>query len=260
MRTLITEEIDGYTIVKGVDRPAVDAVSTRMKVEEKIKNDPDKLELEKLASEAGKKLKEYLISKSKRKSRVVNGVRLNANEKIAQKRWDEFQAIVEKVKISRAKFDKKCLELFHADPQYFQPKPGEMIVTDEIGEKFLELLPPRKNTALLLSGDSVADLRGQQYWTKKEKWEYVVIEKLGEEKPENSIHADDLTDEQKVEITIGSWSTEERKQAHEDHKEAILTQAAIMRSRLEISGEKQALEKSKCWHKEQLKKLEEMYK
>jgi hypothetical protein len=271
MKTVITQEIDGYTIVTGVGDPVIDAVATRLNVEKLTADDPDRIALSKASEDAGKKIKEYLIANSRKgKKRVVNGVRIGGvSEKQVKALWDDFQKTMDSVKEFRAKLNEKCTELYKRNIEYFEPKFGEFIVTDEIGQRYLTLLQARKNQQVCFyDGEKfVSDLRGQHYWIKKDgKWERGVIEKLGQEYPDGCETVETMPDETKQEIIeqldtdrICDLSPGEKQKELEKQKNIALDRAASMKSRLEIEGDDQALEKSREWHRLETERLEQRY-
>jgi len=259
MKTVITQEIDGYTIVTGVGDPVIDAVATRLKVDKLMNNDPDMLEFHKKTQAANLKLKEFYRANKKR-SRAAR----------AQTLWEQFQNTILEIQADRKKLNEKCTELYKKNIEYFQPKPGEFIVTDEIWQKYLALLQERKNQQVCFHGGHglIPDLRGQRYWIKKDgKWEHGVIEKLGEEFPCGYKTAETMPDETKHEIIeqlhterIRGLSDDEKQKELEKEKNIALDRAAFMKSRLEVEGDDQALEKSREWHKAETERLELRYK
>jgi hypothetical protein len=256
MRTLITEQIDGYTIVLGVDRPTVDAVRTRQVIDEKTASDPLVTEVDRKCQQALLLAKEWNKCRKKR--------RLAAK---AQTLEEQYNATCLEISVLRGKVDAKRFEMMQAEPIYFEPKLGEIIVSDEIGESHLAKFPIPQNKKLVMYGDYVTDLRGQQYWIKTDgRWEQRTIEKLGDEIPDGGLTVDDMSTETRIDIGqqlkdeyIRGLCGEEKQAERKKALAVALDQAAYMKSKLEIQGDADALPKSQEWYREETERIEELF-
>jgi hypothetical protein len=256
MRTLITEQIDGYTIVLGVDRPTVDAVTTRQKIDEKIADDPLILEIIEKQKQAVLLAKEWGRCQKKR--------RLAAKSQTLE---EQYNATCLEIGALHDKVDAKRFEMMQAEPIYFEPKLGELMVSDEVGADHLAKFPVPHGKKLVMYGDYVTDLRGQKYWIKTDgHWEHLEIEKLGEEIPDGGLTVDEMTDETRIDIGqqlkdeyIRGLCGEEKQAELKKALAVALDQAAYMKSKLEIQGDTDALAKSQEWYKAETDRIQELF-
>jgi hypothetical protein len=256
MRTLITEQIDGYTIVLGVDRPTVDAVRTRQVIDEKIAEDPLVKEISEKCKQALFLAKEYEKCRKKR--------RLAAKTQTLE---GQYNATCLEISGLKKQVDAKRFEMMQAEPIYFEPKLGEIMVSEEVGESHLAKFPVPQNKKLVMYGDYVTDLRGQQYWIKTDsRWEQRTIEKLGEEIPDGGVTVDDMPTETRIEIEkqfkdeyIKGLCGEEKQAERKKALAVALDQAAYMKSKLEIQGDMDALLKSQEWYKTEAERIKELF-
>lgn len=256
MRTLITKQIDGYTIVLGVDRPVVDAVSTMERIDQEIIGDPLIQEIAKKCTQA------QLIAKKWNKSR-----KRKRQAAMTQTLEEQYNKSCVEISELKAHVDEKRFAMLQADPIYFEPKQGETLVSDEVGEDHLSKLPIPHGKKLVMYGGYVTDIRGQKYWIKIDgRWEQREIGKLGQEIPDGGVTVDEMTTETRIDIGeqlkddyIRGLEGEEFEAEKNKTLAIALDQAAFMKSKLEIQGDPDPLGNSKVWYESELKRIEEKF-
>lgn len=256
MKTIITREIDGYNVVMGIDYPIIDSVATRLKVDNIVKDDPEMLEAAKVTNQIAKLHKAYFKLSNAKKRRFAGKMQT------LRERFDLLIPVLAKL---RASTDEKRWKLFNEDPIYFQPKPGERIISDEEAESFD--IPRPENRVLLRNGDFIPDFRGVKYWLKTDdRWSLNEITKIGIPVPSWSVPELSLTLDQQVEIRaqfetdrISRLTDDEKNKESDAVKKGALTRAGFMKSELEIEGAKDPLRKSQAWYESELEQIEARY-
>ncbi|MCK5603587.1 hypothetical protein KAR91_17005 [Candidatus Pacearchaeota archaeon] len=256
MKTAITRETDGYKVVLGIGDLLIDAVATRMKVAEIVKNDPLTLKAAKRIGKANHLLKEYFKASRAKKRRLAAK---------AQTLWEQFNLEMAEIAKLRKEVDKKQWELFNANPVYFTPRPGEEPIPND--SELIGKFPLKKGFVLLSDGSEIVDNRGMKYWAKKKgRWDLLSIEKLGEKIPKKAALMSRLTNKQQSEIReqaiqdrILKMSDNDKKTAVKNESDSALTHAAIMKNKLEITNHEDPAGESRRWYKKELKQIEKRY-
>jgi hypothetical protein len=257
MKTIITKKIDGYTVVKGIDRPTIDAVTTRVKIDESLIKDPLVLEIAQKCSQA------EIIAKKWNKSRKKR--RLAAQTQTLD---EQFTAICLEISKLKKQVDEKRFQMSKEEPIYFDPKPGEIIVTDEEAAEYVQLIRDAHRAVVLLEKKYALDYRGLNYWHKKDgRWDNFTVEKLGETPPDYYYTRATLTDEMVSEIRqqvkddqISEMDPEQKKRSKEKDEEIAAEQAVFLRSKLEIKGDPDPMGGSRDWYKQELERIEDRYR
>ena len=148
------------------------------------------------------------------------------------------------------------------------PREGEVILDQAEVSRLRDLFVNKgKNKQILVDGYWVCDYRGKVSYTKSgEKWERRTIEKLDEELTDISIFAEDLTPTQQAEIAaqseterIEGMTADEKTAEFNSVDDAVLSQAGLMRNKLEIKGDPEALTKSQEFYNTELIELKTKY-
>lgn len=123
---------------------------------------------------------------------------------------------------------------------------GQKNVDDTEGEKLKGILKKLEtHEKLLLSGDTIVDLRGKEYWIKQTGvWNKQKIERMGETFPENAVLPDELSKMQQEEIAEQNEAERIANLTQEqiaEEKIAALTAAKrevrVLKEEAEIAGE-----------------------
>lgn len=269
MKTALTREINGKTIIIGFSDPVIDPVETEKKI----------LALKILdESDESRKLKAKIKEIGERQRMGIQSMKEHARLKFAgqfpqsEAKRKEGQDHYDKVKVLMAEnkplienFKNKKNQLVKEQAVYFTPKNGEVFIEQEQYEKFMKK-EIGEFGKLTLAGKVIPDYSGHFIYQKIDsRWNILQLN-LGDKFPEGAILERDLTEEQKIEIDIQAESdriAELSGPEKEAEKQAainnIANQAASMRSALEIQGDPKALEKSQDWYNEQLAIIEDKY-
>jgi len=309
MRTVITKEINGYQVVKGLDYPVPNPVATRLaaqplfeasaecdrqlkaaekcrktlaQAEKVCKNKRYQMVLTKFNKDYQKELpqseqyKNYL----KLKKALSKNPSLEENQAVMAA-WQEFDAwrkdllkasnanreffqsethleFIElckkekaKVQTQARKASEKRQALFKEHAVYFTPRAGEEIITDEDGDTIkteLDGLPENSVLARDAQGalETVSDFRGKDYWFyTDDTWTKSKITALGEEPPAEALFPEDLTADDKLEISeqleqerIDALSQADRQTEFDQAMVRLTGEMIYHRQGLEINGEK----------------------
>jgi hypothetical protein len=288
MKTIITEIIDGYTIIKKFDNAIIDPVNTNKIVKEEIqkteeyKNFDTKLRYSKnIYNMAKKALSEArLLSQQKNFKKQTGKLKpdeeLNLDNTITLRNADynrhmgRMDAIEVELKNLEKDLKQKRKDLTIQNAVHFEPRTGEEFIPGDellsLQEKFINL---QSNEILARTGEILPDNRGIIYWQfENNEWKKTKITKIGINLPSDAIIEANLTTEQKTEITnqieakrIENLSPTEKENEKQTAINSIANEATIMRSRLEIQGETEAdaLSQSQDWYNEQLAIIETKY-
>jgi len=150
-------------------------------------------------------------------------------------------------------------------------KPHPDISVPNFDELMQKWMSKTENEQITINGEVVEDFRGKQYFYKADgSWvESEIISDLGitkntvvaDEYQDQAIEKADLTPEQLEEIRVQGLSAEEKTAEKENAIDQAATQAATMRSKLEIQGATAAKAKAdaQAWYQEQLIIIEAKY-
>lgn len=141
----------------------------------------------------------------------------------------------------------------------------DLVVIDEVGKE-----PIKAPFAKLVSHELIDDYRGNQYFYNDGQWvASEVITQLGvtkstvvpDEYEAEAIESKDLTDEQREEIRLQGLTGDQKTTEKESAIQSALSQAAQMKTELEIQGSTaaKALTDSKAWYNEQVALIEAKY-
>ena len=285
-----TKSIDGITVIIGISEAQVDAVLT----ERAIKEDYEKsLEYQALTTRL-KKMHSYRVTinsldnsavrlfmrVAKRINKIIQDVKPEdltsaESEKITEyatlkvKNKDSILTIEKELKGVSENLSKKRIELLKKHVIYFEPGKDVEITDAQVMESRDKLRTLGKKQFLTLDGNIIDDDRGRIAYFKNQddRWIIQNVFMLGEKVDTLSIWSEDLIDEQRQEIgvqvdmeRIAGLDATEKVTEFETLKDGIALQAALMRSKLEIQEDPEALVKSQEWYKAEIIKLEDKYK
>lgn len=291
MNTIITKEIDGLTVVLGLDKEKIDSVSTMKKIKPIIEGTKEftaqKTRLEKIRGlnvsndSLDRQVKAIANRAALRVGKLPGEVTnddLNESEvsqvnKFSQRRQnniDERSKIESVLPEVDEKLKAKIKKITTENAIYFPlNKENEEIISDteasQIKEKLKDL---KKGQFLLTDGTIIEDLRNKTYYGLIDgKWDKKEVKALNEVVDIGIyILSADLTDEERKEIAvqeeadrIAGMSAEDKADELAMVKENLISQAVNMRSKLEIQGDADALVKSQDWLKAENNKAEEKY-
>ena len=260
MKTMITKEVDGQSIVLGFANASFDPMTTRAKVIEQLKQSDEVKTHHETCLLIGEKTKEHMLllgKKKKTKADEEKLAELKAEvDELQHTLQDDFQAI-----------DDKSKELHIQNTTYFEPKIGEEIIGEEedgLVEAFSKL---EHDQLLKADGTIIPNHKGKKYFVKKSGvWEEEDIASIGVEPSAGAKSADKLTADERHEIIEGKekqrvkkLTPEDKSKEKESRLQSLLVEAAHRKIQLEVSGEEDSLKKSQDWYNEKKSELEQKY-
>jgi len=281
-------EIDGLTVITGIDKKGIDQVETEKKIAPYLQESSEIKAIDAKNNQIKAYVKniEAITNQEKQLLFVVSSekgipVNLIKDEHLTFNQRESFQRFKEKKDFNRKqaeilqqdlpalneKKNAKRLALILQHAVYFQTPGGQIDLSESQAYEFNKKLcaaveyfnSTKKRRVLLLTGEVIDDLCGQIAWIKSDKWYKRQLQFLTDKLDTTEILQDDLDDDQKKEIAAQEEAerilnlTQEQREAETAQRiDALLSQAAAMRSKLEIQGDAGALEKTKAWYQEQI--------
>lgn len=276
MKTKITQNIDGYDIIIGIGEAQIDGVATDKVTIPLLKDTAEYIAVEKAKNElsvaAGERYKA-----AGECNKIQTGILFAKDEETKKQLKFELQkmsllyqqkAITQKEKEEALKplaqpLMAKRKELFMANSVYFQPKEGETIITsDEATAIETAMISATENNCYVdINLKEICDNRGKTAWSKSGgTWSSRSITKLGDEIKSGEIT--EINDEIIAQLEserISKLSAKEKEAEKTAAINSLGSQAAFMRSTLEIQGDSKALEKSKEWYNAEVEKINLKY-
>lgn len=276
MKTAIFEEIEGHKIIRGFSRLSIDPESTK-KAAKAIANEDNlaknirqsiaktNLEIKSLRKEMGKLLTD---------GRKIKNSQLPDKDKQLKKIEARFLVKEEEVNIKREQLkdhyrDLKARtdEILNQSTIYFETTAKEIRLNENQYINLITKMKSKKGAELLTAdGEIITDKRGVIFWQKKgNTWTEKTINKLGEDIPEdgkvelNAIEQKEINDQQNKN-RISKLTTEQKAAEKNRHMDILLNQAAIMKAKLELQDDSDALAKAKQWLKDKEDEVKAMYK
>lgn len=269
MKTIFHATVDAHELVLGFGDANIAPVETYAKIEPLVARLPEYGRMRSVLSsiaqrrvEAAQALK--AAEAARRQGQAPTLARQNAEyqAKVAEAAELEIQLSPLVLAFEAAK---SALVLEHA--VYFHPGPGEDLIADADAERLRGLWEALgQSRQLKLDGAYVGDFRGREYWTKAGTWSRTVIVRVGDTPPAGAVAEDDLTEAQRQEIAgaaeaqrLAGMTREQRQTEAAAAKASALTQAAAMRSELEIEGAEDALTRSQEWYRGRVVAIADTY-
>lgn len=282
MKTRITQNIDGYDIIIGIGEAQIDGVATDRIIIPMLKETAEYMAVENAKAELSKAATERYMAQ-KECGKINAGIYAAKDENIKKQLKLELQkaslvyqqkAIEQKEKEEALKplampLIEKKKELFMANPVYFHPKQGESLITDDEATAIeTAMISATENNCYVdINLKEICDNRGKTAWRKiSGKWAKRDISILGDDLKAGEILQSDLSESEQLEITeqlenerISKLSAKEKEAEKTAATNSLGSQAAFMRSTLEIQGDSKALEKSKEWYNAEVEKINVKY-
>lgn len=269
MKTALTREINGKTIIIGFSDPVIDPVETEKKILAlKVLDESDESrKLKAKIKEIGERQRMGLqaMKESAQLQYAGHKPQSDAKKKEGQAQYTKAEILMAENKPLIQDFKNKKNQLVKENAVYFQPKQSEVFIEDAQYEKFMKK-EIGEFGKLTLAGKVIPDYSGHFIYQKIENRWIILTLILGDKFPSGAILERDLTEEQKIEISeqaendrIAELSGPEKEAEKQSMIAGIANQAAAMRSALEIQGDPDALIKSQDWYSEQLALIEEKY-
>ncbi len=162
------------------------------------------------------------------------------------------------------------LALIKENAVYFEPSKDDVILTDlQVVDFKANLVKLGRKQFLTLDGDIIDDNRNRTtYFNNTDNtWTIKKIMVLDESIDSLCIFSEDLTDLQRQEIAeyqeavrISGLSVSDKTAELESMIDSLAGQAAVMRSKLEIQDDNEALTKAQDWYNAEVLEVEDKYK
>jgi len=259
MKTIIVKKIDGFDIVDGFGQTCIDPEGTKKKIADmKLYSEENKVADAKL-TEINNLLKNRLAlvessklhykNKDMKKLSMVQYEIEQRNEQISQLRDQHIDLLT----LAAA----KQREIWKENAVYFEAKKGEKGITDDEFYEYSNLLKTAEKDNQVLGVDKkpVADLRGVQF---VKDGKLCKVDKLGENVGGPLMK--DVSPEQFEDMRFDNLTSEEKSSEYDMLIEGLQSQAATMKSKLEITGDAKALEKAQVWYTSEVVKADDKYK
>jgi hypothetical protein len=260
MWTLVTAEIDGYTVVTGLDQEIIDPVATKKTVLEARKSEIDKAA--KTADELGKEYNKnysHLMSVSKLPGRRPT---------------PEEEKIVTDSHNSYAAARQKLFALLTVTPEdirehaiYFEPRSGEQAIADETANEIASKLRNLGEDQVLTSCGEVIPSKVGIYYFRRVNGEIKLfrISKIGEDIPSDGFTKMTAEQDKEYKESINlqriATLTPEQKQAEKNEElKLAISCAAGRRSELEILEHHDPFGEAKRYYAELCEEIERKYR
>jgi len=255
MKTIITQMIDGYNIITGFDQPVIDPEATKV--------------------EAGKKDITEQAKKVEKKANEINAIYKVVNDLITQyeqhkKNGDinkaakvDYEIQLKNIQIEILNDEMKVLlkekkiadkKIWNESIVYFEPRQGEICITDELASELGKKIIDNPGCKVDVDGNLIVNKIGVKYI---KDGKILKVEKLGEE-PDGLLMSEVTPDQFEV-MRIEAMTEQEKINEVNSIKKSLASQAANMRSTLEIQGDDNALQKARNWYDVEVLNLKEKY-
>lgn len=256
MYTVLTKQIDGYNVITGFGKQVIDPESTKNAVGDFLDNTDEKKAVVEKLQEIGPVVKQFQDLKTA--ARVANE---QGNESLAQKHifergqvegrldtlWNELTELKKAVA-------EKYREIWKENLVYFEPKTGEVAITDDEYYELNNTISGLKNAVLTIDKQQIDDYRGVKY---VKDGKVCTVERLGEQ-PGGPLQ-EDVTPEEFEQMRLDAMTQEEKDAELAGVIDGLAAQAANMASKLEIQGVADSLQQARTWYNAEVTKAEQKY-
>lgn len=286
-----TREIDGIKTVIGLSELQVDPVETERAIKEDYQKSNEfqalavrltkirsytqaintlDVSASKLYHRVAKRLDKIIFDVKPEDLMTIESEKLleYANLKVANQ--GSVKAIESELPEVDVNLKKRRLALIKDNAVYFEPSKNDVILTDKQVTDFkAKLVKLGKKQFLTLEGYIIDDHRNRiTYFKNTDKtWTVKKIMVLGDKIDSLAVFSEDLTDSQRQEVgeyqetvRISGLSVSDKALEVESMRDSLAGQAAMMRSKLEIQEDPDALTKAKDWYNAEVLKMEDKYK
>jgi hypothetical protein len=270
LKTIKTQKIDDYDIVIGIcdAESFIDQEATKIKVNKIIKDEKIYKDIEKFKDQ----LSTYIYQSNKALVNAKKAKDKSERDKFTneyQSRQKDIKDIQNDLKPMAVEFEKKYRELILSNAEYFGLQEHEIYIEDSEAAKFETLMIDATQNGDLVDKDKniIQDNRGKIYWLKSgDTWNKAEILNLGDIPAVGAKEFNDLSIEEKQEIIdqvetdrIAALSSTQKAEEKALKLSDLITQAAQMKSELEVQGESNALQISQDWLAAESDKLDLIY-
>lgn len=286
-------EIDGLSVITGTDKKGIDPFETEKAIKPYLQDSSEQKAIDARQNQIRVYVKniEAVTSQEKQLLFVIStekGIPVNMikDEHLTFQQRERFQKLKEKKDFNKAQIEtlqkdlpdlnkrkeEKRIDLIKKHAVYFETPGGQVDLSElqyfDFNKKLCAAVEyfnqTQRRRLLLLTGEVVDDLRGKIAWNALEMvWKKRTIQFLTEKLETYETLEDDLTDDQKAEIAaqqeaerVASLTAEQKEAEMAARIDNLLSQSVVMRSKLEIQGDPEALQKARDWYAEQIQLLQ----
>lgn len=269
MKTIIYKKINDFDIIINISEPIIDPVQTQKIISKKILETKEYKEILSLQKDLKVNARMAIQSRISAKKAKTQQEKEKHNKDVDY-RWNKIKDIESEIKNLLPELEQKRKDLIIENAIYFGTKENEKIITDEEAINIVTRMQEatQNNSVLDVDLNIIEDNRNIIYWIKDKDWKKTAISEINISIPNNAVLENNLTDSQLMEITkqleierITNLSTSLKEKEKNSVIENILSQAADMKSKLEIQGIalEKALNDSQIWYNKQVKTIEIKY-
>jgi len=266
MKKVLFIEIDEFKIISGFADPIVDPEATKHKIKDAISESEELKQLKNLKKERERYTdlwiqaeKAYLLAKKQ-----GNKEKMACYLEKYEDRKADIEQINQQIQDLKPIFKQTYSDLFDKNAIYFEPSKYEVHVEDSVYENLKSLF--ETNSLVDIDGNVINDYRGVYAYNNAGTWEKHIISRLNEEPDVDWIRRDDLTEsqtlevlEQKESIRIDGLTAQEKTFESDRLKEDVLEKSYVMRSKLEILSDPDALTKAQQYYTDECAAIDARY-
>ena len=267
MKTVLYNTIDGYEIITGFGEPVADPVETQSAAAPLVEKTPEYAESLTLKGKLD-------AAKDKMRKAIADGKKAQKDKKPsalskAKGEYDdavaELQALQEDAKELAPRLKAAVRKVREENPVYCEPKAGEKIIDKAEAETLQAAFDARpKDAFVTTSGEVVEDHRGIYWANGPNGWAQEVVSKLGVVPKGKSVDALTAEERQEIEYVLQAERVSKLTRAQKAEElpvmiERAASEAAVMRSKLEIQADIDAFGKSQDWYNAEVQRLEALY-
>ena len=258
MKTIITEQIQDFTIIKGFGELQIDPVETNNNIKLLLVDMPISKKIENKIREAKviHKIKNDNFEQLKFAMKTKDAKKYNKADKAIRQRKLELNDLNDDMIELKKELKQKIRKLKKENRVYFEPKAGEIRVNKKKYKNLSALYIDNKQRGNLtdVDGNEVIDKRGIQY---VKEGQIITITELNNDVDGPLVY--NLTAEALARLIYEYMSLQQIEDEKQIKRNDILNQAAFMRSKLEIEGNPDALTLSQQWFYDQETILNQTY-
>lgn len=283
MQSLQTQTIDDFSVVTGFQNRPINPIETEKQSAAAILGTTEAINLKNkqenqhryiTRSQEARKKAIYHLSLANG-TQWIEGVNIDKNKAAATKQDKIASDLVgvintcnEELKPLATACKEKTKEILRSNPVFFEARKDEVIKSEsELIDLLQKFAGKTENQSLLEDGSFIDDFRGKVFHKKTSGiWSETSINALGVKKSANTTYTNELTESEKTEIAeqkesdrINGLSSEEKMAEYDEKVASLLSESTVMRSKLEIQGEAEALTQSQTFYNTELDKLKLKY-
>lgn len=266
MKTVITQEINGYTIIIGFGNPVIDPVETAKIIKPMLEDSNELKAVKQKIKEVGARQRMAIQAmKESARLKIRGDQKFKEKEAEAAAHFQIVKELQEEAKPLKGPLKQKRIELIKENAIYFEPKQNEMIIDNDQHAE-LKTKELGEFGRLCLDGSVVYDYTKETGYSKIGDGWVINTFPFGAQISTEVILERDLTEEQKEEIAeqnekdrVAGLSAAGKEAEKLSAINSAASQAANMRNVLEIQSDPEALTKAQDFYNSEVEKINTKY-